>query len=126
MIGFRIYRVDRDYTPFPLIKGGGDARQIMGAATGATTRTMGYVVMKPGQENVPHRHPASEDIIYVLQGHGLAKDLDTGQEYPYGPGAVVFVSEGTRHALACAGTEDYISIGGPCPTDVSMLTKPTA
>ena len=123
-MGFRVYRVDRDFTPFPVIKGGGDARMVMGASTGAATRTMGYVVMKPGQENVPHRHPASEDILYVLQGHGIGRDLDTGEEQPYGPGAVVLVSVGTRHALRCAGREDYISIGGPCPPDRSMLTKP--
>ena len=125
-MGFRVYHVDRDFMPFPLIKGGGDARMVMGASTGATTRTMGYVVMKPGQENVPHRHPASEDIIYILQGHGTAVDLDTGQAHPYTPGSVVLVHVGTRHAVTSAGPEDYISIGGPCPPDRHMLAKPQA
>jgi len=125
-MGFRVYHVDRDFTPFPLIKGGGDARMVMGASTGAQTRTMGYVVMNAGQENVPHRHPASEDILYVLEGHGSGRDLDTGEEHPYGPGAVVLVTVGTRHALRCAGEADYVSIGGPCPPDRSMLTKPEA
>ena len=122
-MGFRVYHVDRDFTPFPLIKGGGDARMVMGANTGAQTRTMGYVVMKAGQENVPHRHPTSEDILYVLDGHGIGHDLDTGEERPYGPGAIVLVTMGTRHALRCAGEQDYVSIGGPCPPDRSMLTK---
>ena len=125
-MGFRVYRVDRDFTPFPVIKGGGDARMVMGASTGATTRTMGYVVMKPGQENVPHRHPASEDIIYILQGHGTAVDLDSGTTHPYRPGSVILVSTGTRHAVTSAGPDDYISIGGPCPPDHSMLTVPQA
>ena len=123
-MGFRVYHVDRDFTPFTVVKGGRDARMVMGASTGARTRTMGYVVMQPGQENVPHLHPASEDIIYVLEGRGIGRDVDTGEEHAYGPGAVVLVSVGTRHALRCAGDETYISIGGPCPPDRSMLTRP--
>lgn len=122
-MAIKVFRVDRDYVRIPLVSGGGDARVVVGAPTGAKYRTMTYVVMKPGQENVMHRHAASEDVIFVLQGQGVVVDGDTGAERPYRKGSVIFIEQGTAHAVKSHGPEDYISMGGPCPPDTAMGRK---
>ena len=49
-----------------------------------------------GTAHTLHRHPRQEEVIYILEGKGIAK-TDDGEQ-PIGPGAFVYVPENTDHA----------------------------
>lgn len=121
-MGIKVLHVDRDFVRIPLVPGG-DARAVVWPGMGAKNAGLNYVVMKPGQENVPHLHKVSEDIIYVIQGQGLAVDFDAGVEHPFTKGSVIYVTPGTRHTIKATGSEDYIVVGTLAPADTEMLTK---
>lgn len=102
---------------------GGFARFPIWPRTGGHRRSMNCVVMKPGQENVPHVHPVSEDIFYVLSGNCVIENGDTGHEHPFKGGSLIFIDPGTTHAVKSLGPEDYMSVGGPCPADVNLFKR---
>lgn len=120
MSGVRILDVAKDYVEIPLIKGA-TARAIVHPGMGAQYASLNYVVMKPGQENVPHCHPQSEDVIVVFQGEGVIEDIDAGVEHPIKKGDVVFVPAGAWHAVKARGVEDFVAFGGPQPPDLAMF-----
>jgi quercetin dioxygenase-like cupin family protein len=121
-MGIRILHVDRDYVKIPLVPGG-DARAVVWPGMGAKNAGLHYVIMKPGQENVPHVHSLSEDIIYVIQGEGMAVDFDSGTEHPFTKGSVIYVSPGTNHTIRATGKEDYIVVGTLAPADTEMYIR---
>ncbi|ATW27769.1 cupin domain-containing protein [Candidatus Formimonas warabiya] len=121
-MGIKILHVDRDYVRIPLVPGG-DARAVVWPGMGGKNASLHYVVMKPGQENVPHVHKMSEDIIYVIQGQGVAVDLDQGTEHPFTKGSVIYVPPGIQHTVKATGTEDYIVVGTLAPADTEMYLK---
>lgn len=121
-MGIKILHVDRDYVKIPLVPGG-DARAVVWPGMGAKNACVHYVVMKPGQENMPHVHRHSEDIIYVIQGEGVAVDFDSGTEQPFTKGSVIYVPPGTHHTIKATGKEDYIVVGTLAPIDTEFYDK---
>jgi quercetin dioxygenase-like cupin family protein len=117
----RVFDIDTDGVQLPMISS--DARLVVWPGTGAEIATMNYVVLQPGEANVPHAHPQSEDTIYILEGTGTVQDLDSGQEYELSPGSVVHVDPGTRHAVRNTGNTVMRSVGGPCPPDWEILRR---
>jgi quercetin dioxygenase-like cupin family protein len=98
-----------------------DARFIIWLGTGAKTANMNYVVMQPGESNVPHVHEFSEDTIYILEGRGSVRDYTAGVRLEFGPGDVVHIEAGIRHSVFADMGEVVVSVGGPCPADLGML-----
>ena len=68
----RVLHVDDDHVTLPMVAE--DARLVVWPGMGAYTANMNYVRMKPGEENIPHAHPESEDTIFVLSGAATVRD----------------------------------------------------
>ena len=100
-----------------------DARLVVWPGVGAWDATMNYVVLEPGEENIPHNHPVSEDTIYILEGRGTVRDLTNDLELEFEAGQAIFVPVGLQHQVRADRGERVISVGGPCPADLVMLER---
>lgn len=60
----------------------------------------------PGGSIGVHRHPASDDINYVLAGEGLA--VCDGAEESLSPGVCHICKRGSEHSICNTGTEDLV------------------
>jgi quercetin dioxygenase-like cupin family protein len=98
-----------------------DARLVVWLGAGAETANMNYVVLEPGERNKEHVHAISEDTIHILEGHGTAENVSTGEKLAFGPGDTVHIEVGYWHAVAADRGERVVSVGGPCPADTDML-----
>lgn len=115
----RVFHLDAHGVPLPLIAR--QARLVVWPGVGAQVASMNHVVLEPGEANVPHAHPESEDTIVVLEGTGRVRDYTHGLEVPVGPGCVVHVPPGVEHAVSA--TTRLVSVGGPVPPDLAMLRR---
>ena len=88
---------------------------------GAITANMNYVRLEPGEENVPHIHPESEDTIFILAGRGTVEDFDNGTILEFHANQAIHVPIGVKHAVKADRGVEVISTGGPCPADFRML-----
>jgi quercetin dioxygenase-like cupin family protein len=120
MSSIRILDVKKDYVEIPLLKGGKMAKAIVHPGMGAKYGSLNYVVMEPGDENIEHVHPNSDDVIYIIQGEGVIVDGD-GKESSFKAGNVIFIPAGTFHAVKPRGNQTFIGVGGPQPADLAML-----
>jgi quercetin dioxygenase-like cupin family protein len=98
-----------------------DARFVVWLGTGSETANMNYVVMEPGEANVPHIHKESEDTIFILEGYGTVRDFDHGTAQEFRAGQVIHVPVGIKHAVAADRGVGVISVGGPSPADRGLL-----
>lgn len=98
-----------------------DARLVVWLGIGAFAANMNYVVLQPGERNKEHVHAYSEDTIHILEGHGTAENVTTGEQLQFGPGDTIHIEIGFWHAVAADRGERVVSVGGPCPADVDML-----
>jgi quercetin dioxygenase-like cupin family protein len=112
-------RADGDIVQVPFISR--DARLVVWLGTSAVTANMNYVIMQPGERNREHVHDVSEDTIHILEGHGTAENVTTGEHLPFGPGDTVHIEIGYWHAVSANRGERIVSVGGPCPADLKML-----
>jgi quercetin dioxygenase-like cupin family protein len=123
-VAIRIFHAERDYVEVPLVEGGLSARVVVWPGVGARRASFHYVSYEAGQSSVPHAHPASEDVFYVVEGEGsLVEYLDDRPvaEHPVGPGSVVFVEPGTVHQVRAA--TPLVNVGGPCPPDEAFYRR---
>lgn len=114
-----LYHRDQPGLMVPFISN--DARLVVWLGAGAVTANMNYVVLEPGERNKEHVHAISEDTIHILEGHGTAENVTTGEKLGFGPGDTVHIQIGYWHAVAADRGERVVSVGGPCPADVDML-----
>ena len=66
--------------------------------------TLGRAVIKPGKTNPRHRHPNSEEVLYLLKGrlnHTLGDKTVT-----MSPGDVITIAPGIYHNASSIGSED--------------------
>lgn len=115
----RLFHRDRPSMRVPLISS--DARLVVFPGVGAETANMNYVRLAAGEENVPHRHPESEDTIMILAGRGTVDDLDAGRSLAFEAGDVIHVPAGLEHRVKADRGVGVESVGGPCPPDRAML-----
>ena len=57
--------------------------------------TVGRCTIEPGQQNPPHHHPNSDEVLHVLQGsieHRVDDDV-----FPMGPGDTISIPRGSVH-----------------------------
>ena len=74
---------------------------------GAKTFSGGVVDLPPGQGHTRHNHPGSEEIIFVISGHGqqMVEAPDGVPEVrDVGPGCTVFVPESRFHSTLNTGS----------------------
>jgi hypothetical protein len=67
-MAIRIFHRDHPTLRLPFISK--DARFVVWPGIGAWNANMNYVVLEPGEANVPHIHTLSEDTIFILEGRG--------------------------------------------------------
>jgi quercetin dioxygenase-like cupin family protein len=115
--GIRVFDVERDGVAMPLISR--DARMVVWPGVGARTAPMNYVILEPEEANTPHRHPVSEDTIYVLEGEGAVENQTLNKTHPIKGECVLHVPPAVVHAVR-AHTR-MVSVGGPCPPDLDFL-----
>lgn len=120
-MGIRIFHRDEADVRLPMIAA--DARLVVWPGVGAWTANMNYVRMQPGEQNVPHAHPVSEDTIFILAGEGTIEDLTHGTEHEFHAGQVVHVPAGIQHCVKADRGALIESVGGPCPADVEGLRR---
>lgn len=117
--GLRVFHRDNPDRMLPIVAS--DARLIVWAGTGAETANMNFVDMKEGEQNVPHSHAFSEDTIFILSGQGTIADLDNDVIHEFSAGDVIHVPVGVKHQVVGNRGSSIVSVGGPCPCDVSLL-----
>ena len=115
----RIFHRDDPGVQVPLISR--DARLIVWLGVGAETANMNFVRLEPGEANVPHIHPESEDTIHILQGCGTVVDFDHDMRLSFEAGDVIHVPTGIKHAVHADRGQAMVSVGGPAPADRHML-----
>jgi len=117
----RLFHRDRPDLLMPLISS--DARLVVWPGVGALTANMNYVRMAPGEENVPHVHPVSEDTIYIVAGSGSVRNVDDDSVQEFRAGQAIFVPAGVHHQVRADAGVPVVSVGGPCPPDYAMLRR---
>lgn len=118
-MAIRVFHRDKPDLMLPMISS--DARLIVWPGVGARTANMNYVAMRPGEANVPHTHPESEDTIFILEGRGTIRDYDHDRELRFESGQALHVPVGVKHAVFADRGSPIVSVGGPCPADYYML-----
>jgi quercetin dioxygenase-like cupin family protein len=66
--------------------------------------TVGRATIKPGKTNPRHRHPKSEEVLYLLKGR-INHTLDD-KTITMSPGDVITIAPGVFHNASCIGSED--------------------
>ncbi len=120
-MSIRVFHRDHPTLKLELISK--DARFVVWPGTDAWNANVNYVVLEPGEENVPHIHPISEDTIFIIEGKGTARDHTNGLAIPFEAGCIVHVPTGVKHAVCADRGERVVSVGGPAPADVPLLLK---
>lgn len=115
----RVFHRDRPDHKLPMIAS--DARLVVWLGVGAETANMNYVRMEPGEENVVHRHPDSEDTIFVLAGKGTVADVTNHALLKFEAGQVIHIPSGVEHQVRADQGSEIVSVGGPSPADRGML-----
>ena len=74
--------------------------------TGTERFTMGVVLLQPGKGHVRHNHPGTEEILYVVSGHGKQMiDIDGEQWEPVSAGDMIHIPADIFHATINSGWE---------------------
>ncbi|MFE3836527.1 cupin domain-containing protein [Pseudogemmobacter sonorensis] len=120
-MAIRVFHRDHPTLRLPLISK--DARFVIWPGTDAWNANLNYVVLEPGEANVPHVHQISEDTIFILSGKGTAVDYTNDLSLPFHAGCLVHVPVGVKHAVHADLGERIVSVGGPAPADVPLLRK---
>lgn len=120
-MSIRVFHRDHPTLRLPLISK--DARFVIWPGVNAWDANMNYVVLEPGESNVPHIHTMSEDTIFILEGEGTIVDYTNDISVPFHAGCVVHVPVGIKHAVIADRGVGIVSVGGPAPADVPLLKK---
>jgi quercetin dioxygenase-like cupin family protein len=114
-----LFDAETEGVPLPMI--GKQVRLVVWPGVGADVATMNFAILEPGEQNTPHSHAESDDVIAILEGKASIDNLDTGETHEFAAGDVVFVRAGVRHMVKCDRGVSIMSAGGPCPPDRGML-----
>ena len=74
---------------------------------GAKTFSGGVVDLPPGQGHTRHNHPGSEEIIFVISGHGeqmVEDEQGNPKTQTVGPGCTIFVPDSRYHSTLNTGS----------------------
>ena len=81
-----------------------------------------HVVLLPGEGHVRHNHPDSDEILYILAGHGeqMVDDSDT---FGVGPGQTVFIPKGAFHSTVNVGWQPLALLAIYAPAGAEQVLK---
>jgi quercetin dioxygenase-like cupin family protein len=122
-MAIKVFHVDEDYEEIPLVQGA-KAKVVVWPGVGAKLASLHYVPYEAGQSSVPHFHPYSEDVFYIIEGEGSMveyKDDKEVSEQAIRPGSVVYVQPNTIHQVRA--TTALVNVGGPCPPDLDFYRR---
>lgn len=95
-----------DTVPFTT-KDGSTIREILaprGPAAGVIEKqSLAEATLTPGASTEPHRHPITEEIYYILSGHGYMRIEEGG--CPVGPGDAIAIPPGAVHQITNTDTQ---------------------
>ena len=69
----------------------------------ATSSEVFIVVLTPGEAPPLHRHDDTEQVFYVLSGHGRLEIGSKSETHPVNPGDVIRIPPETLHSIQCTG-----------------------
>jgi mannose-6-phosphate isomerase-like protein (cupin superfamily) len=72
----------------------------------AAHQSLAEATVPPGGATAPHRHPKSEEIYYILSGHGHIRLGDEGRDVA--PLDAILIPPGTLHSIANTGSEPLV------------------
>lgn len=88
---------------------GGDIRVLLSPRTvESTSGFLGVLTLEPGEFVAEHRHPYSEEFLYVVRGTVVLRI--EGRPVRLGPGDAVMVPIDDRHRLENDGTEQAFAV----------------
>jgi putative monooxygenase len=109
---------------------GGAIRVLLSPGTvGSTSGFMGSATLAAGDAVREHRHPYSEEFVFVTSGSVVLR-VDGEQELTVGPGEAVMVPKDVRHRMENRGDEQaamvfHLSPLAPRPDLGHVDTEPT-
>ncbi len=68
---------------------------------GSKNLSLALAVIDPGTCTLRHSHRTSEEVYYILRGHGLLQV--GGTHTPVAPGEAHLIPAGTEHSIGCVG-----------------------
>jgi len=85
-------------------KDGSEIRELLAHRnSGIRNQSLAEARLPAGAATVPHYHPKTEEIYYVLCGQGLMQVGD--QQAPVGPGDAIAIPPGALHQMTNAGQD---------------------
>jgi oxalate decarboxylase/phosphoglucose isomerase-like protein (cupin superfamily) len=81
-----------------------------------------HVVLLPGEGHERHNHPDSDEILYIVSGHGeqMVDDSDT---FDVGPGQAVFIPKAAFHSTVNTGWEPLVLLAIYAPAGAEEVLK---
>jgi oxalate decarboxylase/phosphoglucose isomerase-like protein (cupin superfamily) len=70
---------------------------------GSERFSAGVVQLEPGKGHELHTHPDSDEVLFVISGHG--EQTVAGETREIAPGEMIFVPEGVEHGTINTGWE---------------------
>ena len=83
------------------------------------------VVVHPGSAPPLHKHDDTEQVFYVLEGHGTLTVGEDRRQFPVAPGDVVRVPMGTWHSIRAESETDLKYLCVDCFGDGRAEDEPT-
>lgn len=100
-----------------------DARFFVWSGPRATTSVVDYVVLGPGDRNVPHEHPASEDCTFILVSEGCVQDVAGNRLLEFEAGSAELIWTGLEHGTLASRGQRVISVGEPTLPDLQVIKR---
>ena len=82
---------------------------VTGAAGTSKHMTLGRVTIKPGQANPMHKHPNSDEILFVVKGE-IEHALPEGGTARLSAGGCIVIEEGGPHRAKNVGKSDAVLV----------------
>lgn len=88
--------------PAFLTKDGSEIRELLAYRNSCIRKqSLAEARLPPGAQTTPHYHPQTEEIYFILEGHGQMQ-ID-GEQRRVGPGDAVAIPPGAVHTLRNTG-----------------------
>jgi quercetin dioxygenase-like cupin family protein len=83
------------------------------------------VVLKPGEAPPLHKHDDTEQVFYVIEGHGTLTIGQDGQTFKVGTGDTVRIPPSTWHKIVAEGGQTMRYVGVDCFVGGRPKAEPT-
>jgi mannose-6-phosphate isomerase-like protein (cupin superfamily) len=91
-----------DRVPAFITKDGSEIRELLAARNSCIrNQTLAEARLPPGGATTPHHHVQTEEIYYILAGHGTIRVGDETQEVR--PGDAIAIPPGASHQISNTG-----------------------